>query len=298
MTPEKEDAFLALSALSVAGLPRFSEEQEALERASLTDEEKAAILADMFGKYCCIGPRQNKRARRDLDRESIDFLISFMKSEIANTPAEEKQALMEAQTKCEADEFSDARLETFLRCEGMNAKLAAQRFIAYWQSRLEAFGPTKYLMRMTLSEALRDDLAAIEDGICCLLPFKDSSGRELIFMEACRRRIENYTSESLVSFIVEIPYVILRSMLTPMVSVSQLRAWWYVFEVASRKNNDIGRAVVNVSWDKNSTIWGFDRHVGDSFIRLEKTAWPVRVAAVHVCCSPKFIVRVMKPYVK
>lgn len=201
MTPEKEDAFLALSALSVAGLPRFSAEQEALERASLTTEEKADVLADMFGSYCNIGPRQNKRAKKDLDRESIDFLVNFMRSEIAITPPGKKQALMEAQTKCEADEFSDARLETFLRCEGMNAKLAARRFISYWESRLEVFGPTKYLMRMTLSEALRADLAAIEAAVYCQLPYSDSSGRQLLWLEPHRHTKVGYTSESLVSIL-------------------------------------------------------------------------------------------------
>jgi hypothetical protein len=46
-----------------------------------------------------------------------------MKCEIERIPAHRKNALIEAQAKCSPDEFSDARLEKFLRCEGMNAQV-------------------------------------------------------------------------------------------------------------------------------------------------------------------------------
>ena len=54
-------------------------------------------------------------------------------------------------------------------------------------------------MRMTLTEALRDDLVAIEEGVLFLLPLVDLSGRVLLFMEPHRRRADRYSAESLVS---------------------------------------------------------------------------------------------------
>lgn len=63
---------------------------------------------------------------------------------------------------------------------------------------MEVFGVEKYRMRMTLSEALHDDVAAIEAGVLCLLPYRDVSGRKLLFLEPHRRTSEGYTSESLV----------------------------------------------------------------------------------------------------
>ena len=39
-------------------------------------------------------------------------------------PAEEKEALVEAQRKCRPEEFSDARLTKFLLCDGMNAQVS------------------------------------------------------------------------------------------------------------------------------------------------------------------------------
>ena len=68
----------------------------------------------------------------------------------------------------------------------------------YWESRREVFGPEKYLMRMTLSEALRDDLDALKDGVLCLLPYLDLSGRQLLYFEPNLRSEGIYSSESLV----------------------------------------------------------------------------------------------------
>lgn len=42
-------------------------------------------------------------------------------------------------------------------------------------------------MRMTLSEALKDDIDAINDGVFCVLPTKDSSGRQLLHLEPGRK---------------------------------------------------------------------------------------------------------------
>lgn len=108
-----------MSVLQLSGLPRFTDVEK--ERASMSDEEKAAALSDMFGKYCSVDTHTNKKARRDLDDESIAFLVKHMRAEIDKIPNEKKQALLEAQAKCEPDEFSDARLERFLRCVGMDA---------------------------------------------------------------------------------------------------------------------------------------------------------------------------------
>lgn len=133
----KEDdvaAFL-LSSLAVSDRPVITAEQEALERENLSDEEKASILADAFGSYCSVDTgRQNKKARKYLDRASIAFLIRLMRAEIDSIPAKDKPALVEAQKKARKEEFSDARLEKFLRVEGMNAKVRID-IVLLWNRR-------------------------------------------------------------------------------------------------------------------------------------------------------------------
>ena len=127
---DREEAAFALSALAVSDRPRFTQQQEAIERATLTDEERLAALSDLFGQMCLVSNHQAKRARKDLDRESISFLVKHMRIEIERIPANKKQALLEAQTKCRAEEFSDARLERFLRCEGMNTKVRTMTYVS------------------------------------------------------------------------------------------------------------------------------------------------------------------------
>lgn len=121
---DREDAAFALSALAIADHPQFTEEQEQIEQSQMSSEERVAALCDLFGKCALAGTHPNKKAKRDLDRESLDFLVAQMRLELELIPANKKQAFMEARAKCRPEEFSDARLERFLRCEGMNTKVS------------------------------------------------------------------------------------------------------------------------------------------------------------------------------
>ena len=120
---EEEVAAFLLSSLSVVDRPVITEEQEAMEKAELTDQEKASILADAFGDMCNVNPHQSKKAKTDLDKDSIAFLVRQMVFEIEKIPLEKRVSLMEALSKGLPEEFSDKRLEMFLRCEGMNTKV-------------------------------------------------------------------------------------------------------------------------------------------------------------------------------
>lgn len=104
------------------GRSKFTDEQHAAEKASMTDKEKAKVLRDIYGTYR--SGHANKKAKRNLDSSEIALLVKQMRTEIEKLPKVETEALMEAQEKCRApQEFSDCRLEQFLRCEGMNAKV-------------------------------------------------------------------------------------------------------------------------------------------------------------------------------
>lgn len=131
----------------------------------MTNEERAAALSAMFGRYCAVVSHQPK-SRKDLDGDSIQFLIRQMRVELDRIHHNEKEALMEAQAKCEAFEFSDERLERFLRCEDMNTKLGAECFAHYWNCRKKVFEPEKYLMPMTLSGALEVDTFVLGGESC------------------------------------------------------------------------------------------------------------------------------------
>ena len=61
------------------------------------------------------------------------------------------------------------------------------------------FGPDKFTQRMTLSEALCDDVEALKAGVLTLLPNRDSSGRQLLLVDPQCHCRESYESASMVS---------------------------------------------------------------------------------------------------
>jgi hypothetical protein len=120
---DSSEFLLTLLTSDISDRPKITEKQVELERAAMTDEEKTEALTDMFGRKCAASTPNSKRPKRDLDTNSIAFLVKQMRLELERIPEVRKRALMEAQTKCHADEFSDSRLERFLRCEGMNVNV-------------------------------------------------------------------------------------------------------------------------------------------------------------------------------
>jgi len=66
-------------------------------------------------------------------------------------------------------------------------------------------------------------------------------------------------------------------------------------EVAAKDNTDIGSGVVLVVWDKHSSILDYERKVWNPFMRFMTLVWPIKNAAIHSCCTPPFVVRLIKP---
>jgi hypothetical protein len=149
----------------------------------------------------------------------------------------------------------------------MNAKLAADRFVNYWNARRDAFGP-KFIERMPLAEALNDDILALEAGLFCLLP---SRGRPIVYVDPSRHTREGYSAESM------------------------LRATWYVFEVACQENGNVSNAVVEVIWNESSSIFDHDKELHDKLLYYHDTSYPTRCAAMHLCCSSPFVARFLRP---
>ena len=73
VTPSEEEvaAFL-LSSLAVTGRQVISNEEEAKEKATMTDEEKAALLVDTFGKMCMDESSTENEATKARFRSKFD----------------------------------------------------------------------------------------------------------------------------------------------------------------------------------------------------------------------------------
>lgn len=188
---DEREAALALAGLatSLAKHPKLPKEQDEMAAQRTATNRRSVATA-----------HQRKRARNDMDKETLSFLVGQMRFQIETIPPENKQVFHEAQVRCRHNggaEFSDERLECFLRVGGMNPTIAAQRFIEYWNARREVFG-NNFTRRLTLSEALKDDIPALRASVIRVLPHKDVYGRQLVLLEP-RRNTGGYTPESLVS---------------------------------------------------------------------------------------------------
>jgi hypothetical protein len=164
----------------------------------ITEEDRDQAMADMFGALCEIN-HSKKRSKRPKERsDSLESLLQEMRREIDALPTYEKLALLEAREAASKFEFTDRRLELFLRRESMNAEKAARRFVLYWEERRKLFGPDKYLLPMTLQGALRDDHDCLKNGPLFAAPAVDASGRILGGYILKRQFGENYDSQSVV----------------------------------------------------------------------------------------------------
>jgi hypothetical protein len=152
---------------------------------------------------------------------------------------------------------------------------------------------------MTLSEALRDDIVTLEMGIFCLLPKKDLSGRQILYVDPSRHSRDGYTSESLVcvSVIWLLCYRVFGSNSHSIyLTTKQLRSIWYVIEVAAQENTDLRSHAVTVVWSKNASIFDYDK-VYDRVYAFYANCWPICKCSSHVCCPQSYTMRIAKPIV-
>lgn len=162
---------------------------------------------------------------------------------------------------------------------------------------------------MTLNGALCDDLTALEACVLRPLPHLDISGRQLLFLEPSRHTREGYTSESMVRRVVlstrpsmctATSFVFAYFCTAHLTQFAitfllQLRAVWYVIEVTAQTNIDAQGGFVIVNWAKDLTMWEYDHKLYDEIVLFDRTSWPVKILANHVCCPPWIVVNVIQP---
>jgi hypothetical protein len=62
-------------------------------------------------------------------------------------------------------------------------------------------------------------------------------------------------------------------------------------------NTDFQSGVVWVIWNKDMTIWDYDRRLHDRIVDFDKNCWPVKRIASHICCPPSFFIKTIKPII-
>lgn len=102
---------------------RMTEDDIRNEQEKLTAEECFDIQNDVFGNN-----NRSATTNRPImaPTASVAGLLQDMRNEIKGIPEQDKPSLTEAQTKADASEFGDARLELYLRREGMDPRVCVR----------------------------------------------------------------------------------------------------------------------------------------------------------------------------
>jgi len=76
-----------------------------------------------------------------------------------------------------------------------------------------------------------------------------------------------------------------------------MRAVWYLMEIAVQESGCFASGFMFIAWDKDSTIFDYDRKVIFRMTYLYCNCWPTKYLSIHGCCPPQVLLRILKPIV-
>ncbi|KAL3915948.1 MAG: hypothetical protein SGARI_008072, partial [Bacillariaceae sp.] len=163
--------------------PHITPEEEQRERQNLTDEMKAELERDLYGG----GGDSDDATANDIvvEEEADEFLsekLQEMEDELSRIPSNQLKDYTHAKKVCPELVTTESDPIKFLRCENYNAAAAAKRLQLYWKMRRKCFGDDRAFLPMTMSGAMRQDMALVESGIFGVLP-GDVHGRRVFFFD-------------------------------------------------------------------------------------------------------------------
>ena len=192
---------------------------------------------------------------------------------LRNLPKSASKNYELAKEKCPSL-LSDNFKLMFLRCEVFRVKDAAVRLAQYWDKRVDIFGPSKAFQPLTQTGALKGDECALEMGLARLLPFKDPSGRSIIYFDPSRRDKTKVGSREEIG-----------------------RAIWYVLHKALAAESAQQRGLVVLLYPRNAKLSQFDQKLDSLLASSIRGCIPCRIGGFHVCHPSTFAV-IIWPIVK
>ena len=154
--------------------------------------------------------------------------------------------------------------------------------VAYWDKRLEIFGPERAFLPLTIrgsettDSALQgNDLVALQRGVVRLLPEKaDPGGRNILFVDPSRTDRSKYST------------------------LEKVRAVWYIMHVALEDDEDTQcKGIIMLLYPHCAKLAQFDRNLAKHVIGSIRGCLPLRLSAVHFCPPPAFF-QVIFPVIK
>ena len=184
-----------------------------------------------------------------------------------------------AKEKCEEslqDLCGDTFKLIFLRCEVFNVEKSVQRFIKYWNTRLEVFGDELAFLPMTLDGAMQHDVnTVLLQYLQLAKDTTDPYGRALLLFDFNIEGDNTISSESLLRVV-----------------------WYQVHQALIKESVQKQGVVVYVRCLDNMADWR--PSLSKQIVQAGRGILPVRFAGMHFMNPPIFlsiIMRFVKPLV-
>ena len=203
----------------------------------------------------------------------IKTKLAEFESALDTIDLEKKRGCIMAKERCPSECNETLRL-VFLQCEVFNVKRAVNRFVKYWNTRIEVFGEERAFLPITLDGAMKDDGAAIQMKYLQVATETDQDGRAILLFD--------FNAES-----------------GEVSSESLLRVVWYQAHVALTQESCQKRGVV-VYVRNLDRMSDWRPSLSKQITAAGRGILPVRVAGLHFMQPPTFlsvIMSVMKPLV-
>jgi hypothetical protein len=134
------------------------------------------------------------------------------------------------------------------------------RFVKYWDKRVEAFGPIYAFQPLTLKGPLKDDMIPLELGAMQII--RRSNDRDILYFDPSKLDKTKYTRES------------------------ARRAFWYFFHALLEDVNVQKRGLIVLNYNANFGMSNRDPPFTKMFFNTIKGALPIRISAIHGCHVP------------
>ena len=228
-------------------------------------------------KVSAAGPNSESQATTNNNTSSYydaTSAISRLNDEISTLPSSETAAYQQAHQQC-PDQLSDERKMAFVEYEDGNIANAARKLVKYWSERLDAFGPERAFLPMTLAGAMQDEVMDwVQRPIWQLLPVTDSAGRSILFTQTSLRDFSQYTTEQ------------------------ELRSFMYLLETLMEDDARRRKGFIVLYDGRDLQRKHFSKALSSKLASLTENVYPIDCKAIHNCHPSKVFNFVVMPIMK
>lgn len=259
--------------------PAYTPQDEQRDLASLTIADMVKVHSDLTGiTLGMLDLRMDQAAAAaapaaaSAKNVSTAFLC-LLDVEMAKLPDAQTEVYRRALADYPHLVTNERRMQ-FLECEEYDAALAARRLAKHWKLRMELFGADRCFLPMTMAGAMKGEVEkVVERRIEQLLPVTDTAGRAILYEDASRRNLAEYSMEQ------------------------EARGVWYMLETLTEIPEVRRRGVVIIVNAAAMQREHYSRKM-TLLTEVEYSVVPIRMRAVHICHPNPVVYFVIVPVIK